>query len=828
MSINKSLLSRSNLLKVFYIGLFYVFISPYSISFQNQGVSVNYLFVFFPIIALVIKKQISFPPKSIFWFIALLSIIFLFGFLSESNNQEFFRRSASFVLFMSVFTLVFVKLDSDMLQSFKLAIILWAFVDASARIIEFIQIDGNAVGFYAKGILGSQRIGFVYLMGLWITATLSIQNNVFKIAKFIVLFILLTGIFITYSRSSIFGLAMSTAVYFIYYSIILFKYSSSIKTALIKIFVKVAYFFTLLILIFVFFHGSTNYYLQTIFKFVISTQLELLEDDELSLYTSEKNKTQLQIETQIEQPKYQLLINIENRRADLLSKYQDQVSQNKIKYSEILDKVSQDQLNLQSKLEAKLLADQQAEAQRKLEADQQAEAQRKLEADQQAEAQRKLEEEDPKLKDAIKEAELLADQQAETQRKLEEEDPKLKDAIKKAELLAEQVEEKRKFKEKNNAQVRELENIIKTAKMVYITQQDQYKFELEVEIQKLLLEELNMKSKIELEKFKQLELSKSKLLEDSSKYFSKFIQNQLEEDNINNDSLGSRVINLYVRKIKDNPETIEKLVKVIDSEKNIFRFERDYEEAERIVARNFQRLWQAENSSTEVAENDNNIINAQKNYATVIEEGKLLHAILTYEKEVLIRHQDELKRAIYKILSAELKNEIDIKNSKIFDDASHDLIIILDSLNIAISKIKDWDESVIFARMNDRTSSLGYRVYMHKLVLTETVKNPLIGSSFMGVWSIFDKREGSTHSQYLDILFRVGLLAFIVYLFFIYKVTVYLYKKELGLFFGFVGFLAVGLLHETIKLSQGAFIFAFLLAMWSQSHKLLKDNEKSH
>ena len=816
MSINKSLLSRSNLLKVFYIGLFYVFISPYSISFQNQGVSVNYLFVFFPIIALVIKKQISFPPKSIFWFIALLSIIFLFGFLSESNNQEFFRRSASFVLFMSVFTLVFVKLDSDMLQSFKLAIILWAFVDASARIIEFIQIDGNAVGFYAKGILGSQRIGFVYLMGLWITATLSIQNNVFKIAKFIVLFILLTGIFITYSRSSIFGLAMSTAVYFIYYSIILFKYSSSIKTALIKIFVKVAYFFTLLILIFVFFHGSTNYYLQTIFKFVISTQLELLEDDELSLYTSEKNKTQLQIETQIEQPKYQLLINIENRRADLLSKYQDQVSQNKIKYSEILDKVSQDQLNLQSKLEAKLLADQQAEAQRK------------LEADQQAEAQRKLEEEDPKLKDAIKEAELLADQQAETQRKLEEEDPKLKDAIKKAELLAEQVEEKRKFKEKNNAQVRELENIIKTAKMVYITQQDQYKFELEVEIQKLLLEELNMKSKIELEKFKQLELSKSKLLEDSSKYFSKFIQNQLEEDNINNDSLGSRVINLYVRKIKDNPETIEKLVKVIDSEKNIFRFERDYEEAERIVARNFQRLWQAENSSTEVAENDNNIINAQKNYATVIEEGKLLHAILTYEKEVLIRHQDELKRAIYKILSAELKNEIDIKNSKIFDDASHDLIIILDSLNIAISKIKDWDESVIFARMNDRTSSLGYRVYMHKLVLTETVKNPLIGSSFMGVWSIFDKREGSTHSQYLDILFRVGLLAFIVYLFFIYKVTVYLYKKELGLFFGFVGFLAVGLLHETIKLSQGAFIFAFLLAMWSQSHKLLKDNEKSH
>jgi len=111
---------------------------------------------------------------------------------------------------------------------------------------------------------------------------------------------------------------------------------------------------------------------------------------------------------------------------------------------------------------------------------------------------------------------------------------------------------------------------------------------------------------------------------------------------------------------------------------------------------------------------------------------------------------------------------------------------------------------------------------MHKKVFDQTYQNPLTGSAFLGVWTLFKNSEGSAHSQYLDILFRVGVIAFIVYLLFLFKVTLFLYKKDVALFFGFIGFLFFGMFHETIKLSQGGFIFAFLFAMWAQRKHLLK------
>ena len=53
----------------------------------------------------------------------------------------------------------------------------------------------------------------------------------------------------------------------------------------------------------------------------------------------------------------------------------------------------------------------------------------------------------------------------------------------------------------------------------------------------------------------------------------------------------------------------------------------------------------------------------------------------------------------------------------------------------------------------------------------------------------------------------------------------YLYKNDMGLFLGYVGILVFGLFHETFKLSQGAFLFAFLVGMWAQS--LRKDNNEN-
>ena len=86
MKLNNSLLNRSNTIKILYIALFYAFLTPYSIGIDNQGVSGNYLFVFFPLIALFIKREIAWPPKSVVIFMAMLSLIFLFGSLNRETH----------------------------------------------------------------------------------------------------------------------------------------------------------------------------------------------------------------------------------------------------------------------------------------------------------------------------------------------------------------------------------------------------------------------------------------------------------------------------------------------------------------------------------------------------------------------------------------------------------------------------------------------------------------------------------------------------------------------------------------------------------------------
>ena len=127
MQLSNSLLNESNILKILYIVLFYVFVSPYSLYIDNQGVSANYLFVFFPLIALLIKREIAWPPKSVFFFMAMLSLIFLVGSIVQVEHYDLIlRRSASFFVFMSIFAFMFVRMDSDMIRAFKFAIILFS------------------------------------------------------------------------------------------------------------------------------------------------------------------------------------------------------------------------------------------------------------------------------------------------------------------------------------------------------------------------------------------------------------------------------------------------------------------------------------------------------------------------------------------------------------------------------------------------------------------------------------------------------------------------------------------------------------------------------
>lgn len=135
-----------------------------------------------------------------------------------------------------------------------------------------------------------------------------------------------------------------------------------------------------------------------------------------------------------------------------------------------------------------------------------------------------------------------------------------------------------------------------------------------------------------------------------------------------------------------------------------------------------------------------------------------------------------------------------------------------------IKKYKDQTKSLVLEHIKDKETSIGYRYYMSKKVINFVSQHPLTGSGFLGVWIMMDNKEGSAHSQYLDILFRIGIIGFFVFIFFICRIACYLYLRDPGLFVGFIGILLYGVFHETFKLSQGGFIFAFLIAIYEQ-HK---------
>ena len=75
-----------------------------------------------------------------------------------------------------------------------------------------------------------------------------------------------------------------------------------------------------------------------------------------------------------------------------------------------------------------------------------------------------------------------------------------------------------------------------------------------------------------------------------------------------------------------------------------------------------------------------------------------------------------------------------------------------------------------FVKVNLNTgTSIGYRFYMWEKIITSVIKNPFLGSGYLGV-SIMEGGSGSAHSQYFDVLFRVGIIGFTIYFITIYKI----------------------------------------------------------
>jgi len=230
--------------------LFVIFVTPHSFYVGGQGISGNYLFVFFPLLMYIYSKQFERPKLEVIVFMILLFCMFTIALIYQSEYiVHYIRRFASFIVFMSIFAFMFVKIDSNMIRSFKYAMVIFSLYTAISVLINYIDLGGAELRTYAKGAVGSTRIGFIYVFALWIVYFFDSRTMLLIIIKHVVAIIIIIGLLLTYSRASLFALTASVCVYFVVTTLVVIKEGKSFYQLLLKISLSAAYIVGLVIIL---------------------------------------------------------------------------------------------------------------------------------------------------------------------------------------------------------------------------------------------------------------------------------------------------------------------------------------------------------------------------------------------------------------------------------------------------------------------------------------------------------------------------------------------------------------------------------------------------
>ena len=196
--------------------LFIVFFIPASdlLGFSIP-LSSNYLFVLYPMFIILAKKKLIAPSPFILYAILIYFIIFFLATLFQSDYHAFFvRRFASFVIFIVIFSFLFIPISSNQLVLFKTAIVGASLIMLAPSVLGFFSGGPNSFGLEAKGLFGSQRYGFMYLMAFWIVYFFNqINKPVHFLVKYSILISLFFGIVLTFSRSTIVAFAVTSVIF---------------------------------------------------------------------------------------------------------------------------------------------------------------------------------------------------------------------------------------------------------------------------------------------------------------------------------------------------------------------------------------------------------------------------------------------------------------------------------------------------------------------------------------------------------------------------------------------------------------------------------------
>lgn len=195
---------------IFLVCCFCLFLYPISI----EGNSVNYSFVLFPILSALLTLKVQRPNDDLLLFMVFYALIFVITSVYQYQLiDEWPRRVVSFFLFMSVFVFMFATVDEQMVSAFKSALIVVSVYFSLSAVYEWYLFGGPSLSFEAKDIVGSQRYGFIYIMGFWLVYLSSPQRRFVWLLKQLALLIVLIGMVLTFSRATIVALLASYIIF---------------------------------------------------------------------------------------------------------------------------------------------------------------------------------------------------------------------------------------------------------------------------------------------------------------------------------------------------------------------------------------------------------------------------------------------------------------------------------------------------------------------------------------------------------------------------------------------------------------------------------------
>ena len=269
------------------IFLFFICCIEFSVQIMGMGVTANYFYMLFPFIFLIqgMQRRLVIRKEMLLIFSVFIIIYLIRSPIEvidlEVNLYSIFRRFASFLVFMFPLVLSFIEFKSRDIYLFKMAVILACLLYSINKIILFVSVK---MGYFVwadhtaslvtesinlKGIVGSQRYGFVLLFAFFITLfqrKLFFESKV-VLQKIFILLILLISLYITFSRATFVAFLATVLIftwrrYFTnhYFNIGMHKVSSltlKLKGALV-----IVGLFGLLFLLFYFFSdsGVLSYY----------------------------------------------------------------------------------------------------------------------------------------------------------------------------------------------------------------------------------------------------------------------------------------------------------------------------------------------------------------------------------------------------------------------------------------------------------------------------------------------------------------------------------------------------------------------------------------